>query len=135
MLWNRSRAPGSSALTDDIASIQALNARIAEGYNMKVYDPDVVPQVEVARLQGLAAVFGCSRPARDVLDLGCGRGRQLAWVGEQVDGRVVGVDLAGSACDTARQRCAHLGQRAEILCADLLDLALSALPGISTIII
>ena len=57
-----------------------------------------------------------------VLDAGCGSGRVTALLAERLPrGRVIGVDASAAMVEQAR---AHLGDRAEILQADLTGLAL-----------
>ena len=106
---------------------RALNAAIASAYDAVIYDPQTIPDLDVDRLFGVAALFGSTRVAKDVLDLGCGAGGQLAKAATQVTGRIVGVDLSASSCATARARLAEFGDRAEIRNADLLDLDPDAL--------
>jgi trans-aconitate 2-methyltransferase len=57
-----------------------------------------------------------------VLDAGCGSGRVTALLADRVpDGRVYGVDVAPSMAEHAAQA---LGERATILCQDLVELSL-----------
>ncbi|MBS0412162.1 MAG: hypothetical protein JSR86_19735, partial [Proteobacteria bacterium] len=58
--------------------IRALNAAIASAYDAVAYDPPTLRDLDVERLFGVAALFGSRRAAKDVLDLGCGTGGQLA---------------------------------------------------------
>jgi len=109
--------------------VRAANAEITAAYDRVPYDPPASPGLDAERIFGLSALYGCV-PAQadiDVLDLGCGTGAQLARAGAQTRGRVVGTDLSPSACDAATRRCAPLGPRAEIMCADFLDLDPTAL--------
>ena len=103
-------------------NVKALNEAIADDYSAHVYDPQPVAFLDAERLFGQAALFGAlGRPA-DVLDLACGTGAQLAHIATQLDGRVVGTDISPEPARIARERLAKFGERAEILCADLLDL-------------
>jgi SAM-dependent methyltransferase len=79
--------------------------------------------LDAERLQGIGALYGCLRPAGDVLDLGCGTGVQLVRLGDQMRGRLVGVDLSAEAIALAKSRCSRFGGRVQIQCADFLDLA------------
>src|SRR5689334_7618517 len=57
-----------------------------------------------------------------VLDAGCGSGRVTALLADRVPGgRVYGVDVAPSMAEHAQEA---LGQRATVLCQDLLELSL-----------
>jgi trans-aconitate 2-methyltransferase len=81
------------------------------------------------RLSGPQVAFACAvldrlalRGHEEVLDAGCGSGRVTELLVERVpDGRVVGVD---GDCEMVAQARERLGDRAEILHGDLLDLAL-----------
>jgi SAM-dependent methyltransferase len=105
-----------------VDDIRALNATIASAYDAVAYDPNTLRDLDVDRLSGVAALFGSKRVVKDVLDLGCGAGGQLAVAASQAKGRLVGVDLSGSSCAKARERLAEFGDRVDIRNADLLDL-------------
>jgi trans-aconitate 2-methyltransferase len=69
----------------------------------------------LARLQGLA-------PDATVLDVGCGTGRVTEALLELVPrGRVLAMDASADMVELARKR---LGERAQVWCQDVLDLAL-----------
>jgi len=110
-----------------VDDIRTLNAAIASAYDAVAYDPPTLRDLDADRLTGVGALFGSRRIAKDVLDLGCGTGGQLAKAASQVTGRLVGVDLSASACALARERLAPFGDRVEIRNADLLDLDPEAL--------
>jgi trans-aconitate 2-methyltransferase len=60
-----------------------------------------------------------------VVDAGCGSGRVTALLAQRLPhGRVIAVDADGSMVREARARLAPLGERVQILEADLLELAL-----------
>ena len=113
-----------SAESHDV-DVRALNAKIGENYDTLLYDCYPDPELDPERVLGLAALYGCAADAGsdiDVLDLGCGTGTQIERVGALTGGKLVGVDISREACARARQRCAKYGDRARIVCADLLDL-------------
>lgn len=102
--------------------VKALNEAIAEDYSAHVYDPQPVTFLDADRLFGQAALFGrLGRPA-DVLDLACGTGAQLARIAAQLEGRIVGTDISPEPARIARERLAPYGERAQIICADLMEL-------------
>ena len=113
----------SQSMTEDPA-LRAVNAKIAAAYEHVPYDDPAILGIDPAEVFGVAALYGAG-PAQasfDVLDLGCGRGKQLERVGAMTTGRLVGTDLSQAACDLAAARCAALGSRCRIVCADFLDL-------------
>ena len=88
-------------------------------WDAATYDRLSDPQVEMAR-----PVLDRLRLRGDeaVLDAGCGSGRVTRMLLERLPrGRVVGVDVSPSMVDRAR---AALGARAEVICADLVELEL-----------
>jgi len=111
----------------DPSDVRALNASIAEGYDAVPYEMSPPYQLDPDLVAGFAALYGSGRPIRDVLDLGCGSGLQLARAGEQAGGRLVGADLSAAAVALARSRCERFGARVDIRHADLLDLTPEAL--------
>lgn len=100
---------------------ERANAAIAEGYDQVPYDPPGDLRLAPDRLAGIATLYGMGRRINDVLDLGCGTGAQLARAGQDAPGRLVGVDLSLDACAKAADRCGPFGARAQIHCADLID--------------
>ena len=102
--------------------VQALNAAIADDYSNFVYDPSANPLIDVDRLFGQAALFGTLGKPVDVLDLACGTGVQLMRIADQVSGRLVGTDISPEPARMARERLAAFGDRAKIICGDLLDM-------------
>lgn len=104
-----------------MADIRAHNARIGESYDNSPYDPPFDAAVGADRLLGIAALFGADGPGCDVLDIGCGAGQQLAGVGAQTTGRLVGFDLSARAIELTRERLAPFGERADVRQADVLD--------------
>lgn len=107
--------------------LKAFNEVLASDYSAVIYDTEAFAYLDVERVFGQAALFGeLGRPA-DVLDLGCGTGAQLARIAEQVSGRLVGVDISPGPARIARERLAGFGDRARVLCADLLDVDVSDL--------
>jgi SAM-dependent methyltransferase len=107
--------------------VQSLNAAIADDYSNFVYDPAANPLIDVERLFGQAALFGTLNRPVDVLDLACGTGVQLLRVADQVSGRLVGNDISPEPARMAQERLAVFGDRAKIICGDLLDLDAEAL--------
>ena len=91
-------------------------------YDLAPYDaiPTEISSLETiltfARAQNLAPEIA------DVLDLGCGFGRQLAVTAPLVSGRLVGVDASHVTCAGARAIVAPWVDRAEIIQADFADL-------------
>ena len=71
---------------------------------------------------GIARLYGAGGNVRDVLDLGCGGGGTLLQIADDVPGRLVGVDLSPQSCELARAQLAPHGDRARIICGDLLSL-------------
>jgi trans-aconitate 2-methyltransferase len=66
------------------------------------------------------------QPAGDAaaLDVGCGTGRVTERLAQLIpDGRLLAIDASPAMADLARER---LGERAEVLCLDVLDLELDA---------
>lgn len=104
-------------------NVRAVNAAIADNYDAFVYDPQSNPLIDVARVCGVASIFGTVGYPTDVLDLGCGTGAQLAQAASQVRGRIVGTDISPEACRRATERLAPFGERARIICGDLLEIA------------
>ena len=107
--------------------VQAQNAAIADDYSNFVYDPVANPLIDVDRLFGQAALFGKLGKPADVLDLACGTGVQLLRVSDQVSGRLVGNDISPEPARLAQERLAEFGDRAKIICGDLLDLEVEEL--------
>ena len=102
----------------------AINDKIAQSYDHVPYDPQALPDFDPEWLFGMAALHGVEqrRTEVDVLDLGCGTGSQLERAASMCAGRLVGTDLSQSACERAAERVGVFGDRAEIRCADFLDL-------------
>ncbi len=117
-------------MTTSTTELREINVKIARAYDQVPYDPVIVPEIDAARVLGIAALYGAGPQtgSYDVLDLGCGTGVQLARVApHNGGGRLVGTDLSQSACTFASERCAALGARARIVCSDFLDLDPAAL--------
>jgi SAM-dependent methyltransferase len=70
-----------------------------------------------------ARVYAESRPRR-LLVLGCTTGRDLALIDPHVTTTVVGVDVNAKYLDAARHELGRLGRRADLIHADVLDVAL-----------
>jgi trans-aconitate 2-methyltransferase len=91
-------------------------------WDARTYDRTSAPQQAwaadvLARLQGLA-------PDASVLDVGCGTGRVTEALLELVPrGRVLAIDASADMVELARAR---LGTRAQVWCADALELRLKA---------
>mgnify|MGYP001112861243 CR=1 FL=1 len=102
--------------------VRAVNAAIAGNYDALVFDPEPNPLTDPRIIFGHAAAFGQVRKPADVLDIGCGTGMQLLQASSHVGGRLVGTDISPVACERARQKLAPFGERATILCQDILEL-------------
>jgi SAM-dependent methyltransferase len=102
--------------------LRSQNARAAAVYDVLPYEALPGPWLDVERVLGVGAIYGCNAAPLDVLDLGCGTGLALARAAGQAAGRLIGVDLSDGNCRKARERLSALGPRAEILEADFLDL-------------
>lgn len=102
--------------------LRIQNARAAAAYNVLPYEAALDPALDVERVLGVGALYGCNAAPLDVLDLGCGTGLALARAAEQTVGRLTGIDLSEGNCRKARERLSTFGARAEILGADFLDL-------------
>jgi len=107
--------------------LRQASAHIAAHYDTLPYEAPDNPALRPTALLGFGGVFGCAAELRDVLDLGCGTGIQLRTAGEDMSGRLVGVDLSQGNCNLARARLDGLGERVEIHQADMLDLTPQAL--------
>lgn len=117
-------------LPEDEAGVRAFNARMAGAYDAITYDPLFPPDIEPERLFGLAGLYGCAPPAGkalDVLDIGSGVGSMLRHLAQKTSGTLVGIDLSPAACERARAALAPEGDRARIVCADVLDIEAEAL--------
>jgi len=114
--------------TDD-PMVRSLNANIARGYDAVPYDPPASPGLDPEHILAVAKPYRLGRDTRaiDVLDLGCGTGNQLERVGGLTTGRLVGTDLSRSAYALTTARTAQFGTRAQIICADMLDLTAETL--------
>ena len=111
-------------MADDVI---AQNEVIADSFSTLLYDPIVPEFLDVERLFGQAALFGkLGRPV-DVLDLACGTGAMLLHAANQVEGRLVGIDISPRPIEFARERLAPLGERVELHCADLLETSAESL--------
>jgi trans-aconitate 2-methyltransferase len=100
-----------------------VSAGAPREWDAATYDRVSDPQVEMALpvLERLP-LEGDER----VLDAGCGTGRVTQLLVERVPrGRVIGVDASEAMCAKARDA---LGERATVLCQDLLELDLGAGP-------
>ena len=119
------RPRGESRSVNHTVATRETNAMIAAAYDRVPCDPAVADDaLDPDRVLGLGAVYGAAGTRRgDVLDLGCGSGIQLARAAQQMQGRLVGVDLSAESCKMARIKLAPLGTRADIVHADFLDLA------------
>lgn len=111
-------------MADDVI---AQNEVIADSFSTLLYDPIVPEFLDIDRMFGHAALFGrLGRPV-DVLDLACGTGAMLLHAANQVEGRLVGIDISPRPIEFARERLAPLGGRVELHCADLLETTAEAL--------
>jgi trans-aconitate 2-methyltransferase len=93
---------------------------MATPWDARTYDRSSAPQQSWAA--DVLARLGDLDPAARVLDVGCGTGRVTeAIVALVPDGRVLALDASADMVALARER---LGDRAEVWCQDVLDLAL-----------
>src|SRR3954453_8475888 len=89
-------------------------------WDARTYDASSAPQQAwagdvLARLEGIA-------PDATILDVGCGTGRVTeALLALVPNGRVLAIDASAEMVELARRR---LGERAEVWCQDVLELAL-----------
>lgn len=81
---------------------------------------DALPRdmADLERIVDLLASRGLPARVADVLDLGCGFGRQLLQASATAPGRLVGVDGSRTHCEGARTLLADLGDRVDILQAN-----------------
>ena len=82
------------------------NARIAEMYDYAPWIDGPMPWLKLDWLLGVSRLYGIGHNVKDVLDLGCGGGGAICHMGDQVDGRLVGVDISPVSCQVARDRMA-----------------------------
>lgn len=105
-------------MTGEAAS-ESPSGRFARDWDAATYDRISDPQLAWAREQLTRLELTGSEV---VLDAGCGSGRVTALLAGLVpDGRVYAVDVAPSMAEHAR---AALGERATVLCQDLVELDL-----------
>lgn len=97
----------------------ACNGAMARSWDADTYHRVSAPLEEMGRsVLGRLSLHG----SETVVDAGCGTGRVTALVADRLPrGRVIGVDASMDMVERAR---AHLGSRAEVLHADLLELTL-----------
>ena len=115
---------------DGAEAARAFNRRTADDYDAVLYTPQPEPMLDLERVFGLAALYGCGPAAPGeaaVLDIGCGTGVQLARAADQTRGALAGTDISPAACEQARRRLAAHAGRAQVLCSDVLDLDPEAL--------
>ncbi len=102
---------------------RAFNAKTAERYDATAYVSAADPMLDLERVIGLGALYGCGPDgAPDVLDIGCGAGVQLERAAGQTTGVLVGTDISRSACAAAQARLSAYAGRARIIASDILDL-------------
>lgn len=75
----------------------------AGDYDLAPYDAVPGNLTSLESVKSISAHWGLTATISDVLDLGCGFGRQLAQVAPGVSGRLVGVDASSRTCEGARQ--------------------------------
>ncbi len=101
-------------------------ASLVSPYDLMPYPSAPLPRTHPHYLGGLALLHGLDAPAgARILDIGCGAGRNLAWISATMPDAgayCVGVDLAGSAIVDARVHAALLGVAAEFRVQDFRDL-------------
>lgn len=91
-------------------------------YDLAPYDAIPIEFSSLETILTFAQAQTLRPEVADVLDLGCGFGRQLAQVAPFVAGRLVGVDASHTTCEGARAIVAPWSARAEIIQADFADL-------------
>lgn len=104
------------------AAARGLNAAVAVAYDTVIHEVAFRQPLGVSALLGQAALYGALPQGGDVLDLGCGTGIYLQAAGKVMAGRLVGIDLSRKSIEIAAARCAGFGARADLRCADFLDL-------------
>ena len=73
-------------------------------YDLFPFPSAPLPRTHPHALGGLAMLHGFAAPAGvRVLDIGCGAGRNLAWIAATSDCECPGVDLASTAIADARE--------------------------------
>jgi ubiquinone/menaquinone biosynthesis C-methylase UbiE len=89
------------------------------------YDKVIAPAVlDFARHKLLTtAVLARAELAGDILEVGCGGGQLLSWLGEQCPrARLTGLDLSAEQVARAKRRVAHHGGRVNIIQGSALEL-------------
>lgn len=99
-----------------------LTGSAASDYDVAPYDANPIELSSLETIAAASRVWGFSGEIKDVLDLGCGFGRQLAQVATGASGRLVGVDASMRTCEGARKVLEPWSGRAEILQANFDDL-------------
>lgn len=99
-----------------------LTGSAAGDYDLAPYDsrPNALSHLET--IASASRVWGVSGDIGDVLDLGCGFGRQLAQVAPLTSGRLVGVDASQRTCDGARDVLEPWSDRVQIIQASFDEL-------------
>ncbi len=86
------------------------------------YDAHPNELTSIRAVAEAAAALGHRLEANDILDLGCGFGRQLGEVATTTRGWLVGVDASAVSCEAARGILAPWKDRVEIVHAEIADL-------------
>ncbi len=74
----------------------------AGDYDILPYDAKPIDLTSLETVLSISGQWGMTAPIVDVLDLGCGFGRQLAQVAPNTTGRLVGIDASSRTCVGAR---------------------------------
>lgn len=86
----------------------------AGDYDLAPYDAVPSALTSLETVKEVSAHWGLHGTIGDVLDLGCGFGRQLAQVAPGVSGRLVGVDASSRVCEGAREVLEPWSGRAKV---------------------
>ncbi len=87
-------------------------------YDAIPYNARASEQLSIEKIVSAARGFGLTGAPKDILDLGCGYGKQLALAAPAAAGRLVGVDASEVHCAGARSTLAPWSERAEVLHRD-----------------
>lgn len=91
-------------------------------YDAAPFDATPRDVADLDRITALLSSRGMNHPVADVLDLGCGFGRQLLQASTGASGRLVGVDGSQKHCEGARSLLSSVSTRTAIIHSDFADI-------------